>query len=88
MAVQVFYAETISNPVVVVGDLVAVVEFSKAHGLVSMIDNTFASPYNFRPIEWGFDIVLESATKYLNGHCDIVAGVVCGTDANVKKVCS
>ncbi len=76
-----FYCETITNPLVEVGDLPAVAAFAKRHGLVSMIDNTFASPLNFRPAEHGFDLVLHSGTKYLNGHSDIVCGVVAGSRA-------
>ena len=67
-------------------DLDAVTAFAKAHGLVSLIDNTFATPVNFRPTEWGFDLSLHSATKYLNGHSDIVAGVVIGRADLVEKV--
>ena len=80
------YVETMGNPLLQVPDLQAVVEFAKAHGLVSVIDNTFASPVNFRPAEWGFDLSLHSCTKYLNGHSDIVAGAVIGRDELVKKV--
>jgi len=72
------YVETISNPLMQVADLRAAVEFARAHGLVSIIDNTFASPVNFRPAELGFDLSLHSATKYLNGHSDIVAGAIIG----------
>lgn len=80
------YVETISNPLMQVPDLEAVVEFCKAHNLVSVIDNTFASPVNFRPAEHGFDLSLHSATKYLNGHSDIVAGAVIGTAALVESI--
>jgi cystathionine beta-lyase/cystathionine gamma-synthase len=72
------YVETISNPLMRVPDLAAAVEFASANGLVSVIDNTFASPINFRPAEAGFDLSLHSCTKYLNGHTDIVAGAVIG----------
>jgi cystathionine beta-lyase/cystathionine gamma-synthase len=61
-----------------VGDLAAVVAFAREHELVSLIDNTIATPVNFRAAGFGFDVVLHSATKYLNGHSDIVAGVVAG----------
>jgi cystathionine beta-lyase/cystathionine gamma-synthase len=54
--------------------------------LVSIIDNTFASPENFRPAELGFDLILESATKYMNGHTDICAGVVAGSEEDVFKI--
>ena len=80
------YVETISNPLMQVPDLEPVVRFAKSHGLVSMIDNTFASPVNFRPSELGFDLSLHSATKYLNGHSDIVAGAVIGKSALIQKV--
>jgi cystathionine beta-lyase/cystathionine gamma-synthase len=69
-----------------VPDLESVVRFAKSHGLVSMIDNTFASPVNFRPSELGFDLSLHSATKYLNGHSDIVAGAVIGKSNLIEKV--
>lgn len=80
------YVETISNPLLKVGDLPALAAFAKAHGLVSVIDNTFASPINFRPIEHGFDLSVHSATKYLNGHSDIVAGAVIGRAPLVEAV--
>jgi cystathionine beta-lyase/cystathionine gamma-synthase len=80
------YVEAIANPVMSVSDLAAAVRFAKEHGLVSMIDNTFASPMNFRPAEWGFDLSLHSCTKYLNGHNDIVAGAVIGRADLVEKV--
>lgn len=71
-----FYVESASNPLIELADLEAVVAFCHENGLVSIIDNTFMSPVNFRPLEHGFDVVLHSATKYLNGHSDIAAGVV------------
>ena len=80
------YVETISNPTMRVGDLEAVVAFAKERGLVSIIDNTFASPINFRPAEWGFDVSLHSCSKYLNGHSDIVAGAVIGRADLVERI--
>src|SRR6202008_4789597 len=80
------YVETVSNPLMSVPDLNAVVEFAAAHGLVSIIDNTFASPVNFRPADWGFALSLHSCTKYLNGHSDIVAGAVIGRRELVGRV--
>ena len=80
------YVEAITNPLMEVGDLKAVVEFAKAHGLISMIDNTFTSPMNFRPAEWGYDLSLHSGTKYLNGHNDIVAGAVIGRADLVEQI--
>jgi cystathionine beta-lyase/cystathionine gamma-synthase len=80
------YVETMTNPLLQVGDLKAVVEFASSHGLISMIDNTFASPVNFRPAEWGFDLSLHSCTKYLNGHSDIVAGAVIGREDLIQQI--
>ncbi|HUY26793.1 MAG TPA: aminotransferase class I/II-fold pyridoxal phosphate-dependent enzyme [Candidatus Binataceae bacterium] len=80
------YVESISNPLLKVSDLAAAVEFAGANGLVSIIDNTFASPLNFRPAEIGFDLSLHSATKYLNGHTDIVAGAVIGRAELVAEI--
>jgi len=80
------YVESISNPLLKVSDLVAAVEFAGANGLISIIDNTFASPLNFRPAEIGFDLSLHSATKYLNGHTDIVAGAVIGRAELVAEI--
>ena len=73
------YVETLTNPLIQVADLEAVAAFARKKGLVSIIDNTFASPVNFRPAEMGFDLILESATKYMNGHTDIIAGAVAGS---------
>jgi cystathionine beta-lyase/cystathionine gamma-synthase len=83
---RVVYVESLTNPLVQVADLEAVVAFAREHGLVSIIDNTFASPINFRPAELGFDLIMESATKYLNGHTDICAGVVAGAKEEVFKI--
>ena len=80
------YVETISNPRLQVSDLHAAVEFARRHELVSIIDNTFASPINFRPAELGFDLSIHSATKYLNGHTDIVAGAVIGRRELVDRI--
>ncbi len=80
------FVETMTNPLLQVADLEAVVDFAKDHDLISMIDNTFASPINFRPSEWGFDLSLHSATKYLNGHSDIVAGAVIGRSDMIDQI--
>jgi cystathionine beta-lyase/cystathionine gamma-synthase len=80
------YVEAMTNPLLQVADLPAVVEFARAHGLTSVIDNTFASPINYRPIEAGFDLSLHSATKYLNGHSDIVAGAVAGQAEVIERI--
>jgi len=80
------YVETMTNPLVEVADHKAVVEFAKQNKLISLIDNTFASPINFRPPEHGFDLSLHSCTKYLNGHSDIVGGAIIGRRELVEKV--
>ena len=80
------YVESMTNPTLQVTDLAAVAGFAKSHGLVSIIDNTFASPVNYRPPEWGYDLSLHSCTKYLNGHSDIVAGAVIGRADLIQKV--
>jgi cystathionine beta-lyase/cystathionine gamma-synthase len=80
------YVESMTNPLLAVADLAAVIGFARAHGLTAIIDNTFASPVNFRPIPLGFDLCIHSATKYLNGHADIVAGAVCGSAALIERI--
>ena len=80
------YVEPMTNPLLEVADLEAVAAFARKRGLLAIIDNTFASPVNFRPIEMGFDAVVHSCTKYLNGHSDIVAGCVSGTRELVDRV--
>lgn len=80
------YVEAISNPLLQVPDLEAAVDFARRNGLVSIIDNTFASPINFRPAEIGFDLSIHSATKYLNGHTDIVAGAVIGRAELIERI--
>lgn len=81
-----FYVETLANPLLDISDLERIVSFAREHGLLTLIDSTFASPVNFRPLEWGFDLVLHSCTKYLNGHSDVVAGCVVGKAELVSRV--
>jgi cystathionine beta-lyase/cystathionine gamma-synthase len=75
---RILYAETIANPTIVVADHAALAAIAHRHGALYVVDNTFASPYLCRPIELGADLVVESATKYLSGHSDALAGVVSG----------
>jgi cystathionine beta-lyase/cystathionine gamma-synthase len=75
---RVLYAETISNPTTVVTDHAALAELAHRHGATYVVDNTFASPYVCRPLDAGADLVVESATKYLGGHSDVIAGVIAG----------
>jgi len=81
---RVFYVEAMTNPLVRVGDLPTAVSFARAHGLTSIIDNTFATPLGFQPLRRGFDLVIHSATKYLNGHSDLIAGAVMGSAERVR----
>jgi cystathionine beta-lyase/cystathionine gamma-synthase len=74
----VVYAETIANPSTAVLDLAALAALCRARGVALVVDNTFASPYLCRPVELGATVVVESATKYLGGHADVVAGVLAG----------
>lgn len=83
---RVFYVETLTNPLIQLVALDDVARFARERGMVSVIDNTLATPINFRPIEHGFDLIVHSATKYLNGHSDIVAGAVAGSVARVTAV--
>jgi cystathionine beta-lyase/cystathionine gamma-synthase len=80
------YVETLTNPTLELADLEAVAAFAREKGLVSIIDNTFATPVNFRPIEHGFDLSIHSCTKYMNGHSDIVAGAIMGRRELVERV--
>ncbi|SDL70624.1 cystathionine gamma-synthase/cystathionine gamma-lyase/cystathionine beta-lyase [Glycomyces sambucus] len=81
-----FLVETISNPLARVADLAGIAAFSREHGITSIIDNTFATPVVFRPHTIGFDLVCHSATKALNGHSDLVAGVVTGTEEAIGRI--
>ena len=81
-----FLVETITNPLMRVGMLREIAEFGRQHGIVTVIDNTFASPVNFRPLAAGFDLVFHSATKYLGGHSDLVAGCVLGEADRIGAV--
>jgi cystathionine beta-lyase/cystathionine gamma-synthase len=83
---QAIYVEAMTNPLIEVGDLEGIVRFAREHGLTSIIDNTFASPVNYLPIEAGFDLVLHSATKFLNGHADIVGGTVAGRRETIERI--
>ncbi len=73
---KMIWIETPSNPLLKLTDLAAVAKIARAHGALAIADNTFASPWAQRPLELGFDAVMHSATKYLNGHSDVISGVV------------
>jgi cystathionine beta-lyase len=83
---KVIYLETPSNPLLSITDIEAVATLAKGKGIVSMIDNTFASPINQTPLDLGIDLSIHSATKYLSGHSDISAGVVAGTKEHIDMI--
>ena len=82
---KMIWVETPTNPMLKLVDLAEVARIGKAHGLTTVVDNTFASPILQRPIELGCDVVLHSATKYLNGHSDIVGGVLVTANAQIAQ---
>jgi cystathionine beta-lyase/cystathionine gamma-synthase len=82
----ILYVETVSNPTIVVSDIAALAAVAHRHGALLLVDNTFASPYACRPIERGADLVMHSATKYLSGHADVLAGVVVGSRERVDAI--
>ncbi|KRM76257.1 trans-sulfuration enzyme family protein [Secundilactobacillus collinoides] len=84
-ATKAIYLETPTNPLLKVTDIAAVAKIAKNHNLLSIIDNTFSSPYVQRPLELGVDIVLHSASKYLGGHSDVIAGVVVVRDSKLAE---
>jgi cystathionine gamma-lyase len=84
---RMLWVETPTNPLMKLADLEALAKIARAHGLLSVADNTFATPYNQRPLELGFDLVVHSVTKYLNGHSDMIGGVaVARTEALAKDL--
>lgn len=83
---KVLFVETPSNPLLTITDLEAIAKIAKKHDLVSMIDNTFASPVNQNPIDFGIDVIIHSATKYMGGHSDICAGAVASTAENMERI--
>ena len=84
---KLLWVETPTNPLLKLADLRALAEIARSRGILTACDNTFASPYNQRPLELGFDIVVHSATKYLNGHSDVIGGVaIVGSDARLQPV--
>jgi cystathionine gamma-lyase/cystathionine beta-lyase len=82
---RMLWLETPSNPLLNIVDIEMVVDIAKKHKLLTVIDNTFATPYFLRPIEYGVDLVVHSTTKYLNGHCDVVGGAVVTTTDELSQ---
>ena len=83
---RVLYLESPNTMTFECQDLAACAAFAKAHGIVTMIDNSYTSPLYQNPADYGIDIVIHSGTKYLNGHSDVVVGVLCGSKAMVQKI--
>ena len=83
---KIIYIESPSNPLLNITNLIEISDFAKSYSLISMIDNTFASPINQNPLDFGIDLVIHSATKYLGGHSDILAGSVSGKSSHINKI--
>lgn len=83
---KVMYIETPSNPLLGITDIKAIAELSKQHQIITMIDNTFASPINQNPFDFGINIILHSATKYMGGHSDISAGAIAATKKHIDLI--
>lgn len=83
---RMIWVETPTNPLLKLADLAGIAAIARRHNIISVADNTFASPVIHRPLEFGFDIVVHSATKYLNGHSDVVAGLaVVGSNSDLAE---
>jgi cystathionine beta-lyase/cystathionine gamma-synthase len=85
-ATRAIFVETPTNPLMRLVDMVPAAQVAKDFGLALLVDATFASPINFRPLEHGADVAITSATKYLNGHSDVVAGAVAGSTSLVEEI--
>lgn len=85
-ATRAIFVETPTNPLMRVVDLAPAAQVAREFGLALLVDATFASPINFRPLEHGADVAITSATKYLNGHSDVIAGAVAGSASVVEEV--
>lgn len=83
---RLIYVESPANPTLTLTDLAGVAAIARERGILTVADNTFATPYNQRPLTLGIDLVLHSATKYLAGHSDVVAGVVVGSRAHISRL--
>jgi len=83
---RVIFSETPTNPYLRIVDLAPMVEIAKQHGITTILDSTFATPINLRPLEYGVDVVIHSATKYLGGHNDLLAGVVIGSGETLAPI--
>ena len=84
---KLIYIETPANPTMVLVDIQAVVDIAKKHGIKVFVDNTFASPYNTNPLDFGADVVIHSLTKYIGGHGDLLGGAVISNDVEFLRQC-
>ena len=82
---ELLYIEAISNPLLIVADVENIVKIAKKHGSKVIIDNTFATPYLYKPLDAGVDLAIHSVTKYFSGHGNLSAGVVCGNDDKLMQ---
>ncbi len=82
---KLIYAETISNPLLRVADLEMLAEVARSAGAELVVDNTFATPYILRPLEWGASVVIHSATKFISGHADVMGGVAAGEAQRIEQ---
>jgi cystathionine beta-lyase/cystathionine gamma-synthase len=82
---EIVYIEVISNPMLIVPDANSIIDIAKKHGAKVIVDNTFATPALFKPLNKGADIIIHSATKYFSGHGNLTAGVLCGNDPEILK---
>ena len=82
---KMLWLETPSNPLLNIVDIEMVVDIARQHNLMTVMDNTLATPYLSRPLEYGVDLVVHSSTKYLNGHCDVVSGAVVTTTDELSE---
>lgn len=82
---KMLWLETPSNPLLNITDIEMAVDVARRHNLLTVLDNTFATPYLLKPIEFGVDLVVHSTTKYLNGHCDVVGGAVVTTTEELTE---
>lgn len=83
---KILYIETPSNPLLGITDMQAISALAKENGILTMIDNTFASPINQNPVDFGIDIMLHSATKYMGGHSDISAGAIAASAVHIEQI--
>ncbi|MFQ6065855.1 MAG: trans-sulfuration enzyme family protein [bacterium] len=83
---RVLFFESLSNPLLKILNLPKIIKIAQQHELITMVDNTFLTPYNLRPLDWGIDLVVHSASKYLNGHSDVIGGASVSKKSLIDKI--